>query len=148
MTDDSAGFKGLKGLKVLVIDDSKTIRRTAETLLGKEGCEVFTAIDGFDALSKLAEHQPDIVFVDVEMPRTDGYELAAQVRSDPRTRDVPIVMITSRTGEKHRTRALELGVDEYLDKPYQESQLLDAVARLIARRFAQLGLPAPRYSAG
>ncbi|HEY5019373.1 MAG TPA: response regulator, partial [Steroidobacteraceae bacterium] len=74
------GSSNLKGLKVLVIDDSKTIRRTAETLLAKEGCEVFTAVDGFDALAKIADHQPDIVFVDIMMPRLDGYQTCALIK--------------------------------------------------------------------
>jgi chemosensory pili system protein ChpA (sensor histidine kinase/response regulator) len=97
-----------------------------------------TARDGMDAVALLAENVPDIILLDIEMPRMDGYEVAAQVRSDPRLRDVPIIMITSRVGEKHRARAIELGVDDYLGKPYQESQLIDAIAPLVARRRASV----------
>ena len=95
---------------------------------------VLTARDGMDAVAMLAEHIPDIILLDIEMPRMDGYEVAAHVRSDPRLADIPIIMITSRVGEKHRARAIELGVDDYLGKPYQESQLIDAIAPLVARR--------------
>jgi chemosensory pili system protein ChpA (sensor histidine kinase/response regulator) len=82
----------------------------------------------------MQEHVPDVILLDIEMPRMDGYEVAAQVRSDPRLKDVPIVMITSRVGEKHRARAIELGVNDYLGKPYQENQLLDAIEPLVNRR--------------
>ena len=87
-----------------------------------------------DAVALLAEHVPDVILLDIEMPRMDGYEVAAHVRDDPRLRDVPIIMITSRVGEKHRARAIELGVDDYLGKPYQESQLIDAITPLVALR--------------
>jgi chemosensory pili system protein ChpA (sensor histidine kinase/response regulator) len=87
-----------------------------------------------DAIAVLQESVPDIILLDIEMPRMDGYEVAAQVRGNPRTAHVPIIMITSRAGEKHRARAIELGVDDYLGKPYQESQLLDAIAPLVAMR--------------
>jgi chemosensory pili system protein ChpA (sensor histidine kinase/response regulator) len=89
-----------------------------------------------DAVALLAEHLPDIILLDIEMPRMDGYEVAAHVRADARLRDIPIIMITSRVGEKHRARAIELGVDDYLGKPYQESQLIDAIAPLVAQRRA------------
>jgi chemosensory pili system protein ChpA (sensor histidine kinase/response regulator) len=85
----------------------------------------------------LAEHLPDIILLDIEMPRMDGYEVAAQVRNDPRTKDIPIIMITSRVGEKHRARAIELGVSDYLGKPYQEAQLLEAIEPLIEQRRRQ-----------
>jgi chemosensory pili system protein ChpA (sensor histidine kinase/response regulator) len=87
----------------------------------------------------LAEHLPDVILLDIEMPRMDGYEVAAQVRNDPRTTSIPIIMITSRVGDKHRARAIELGVDDYLGKPYQEAQLLEAIEPLVARRRAQAG---------
>jgi chemosensory pili system protein ChpA (sensor histidine kinase/response regulator) len=89
-----------------------------------------------DAIALLSEQVPDIILLDIEMPRMDGYEVAALVRADPRLRDVPIIMITSRVGEKHRARAIELGVNDYLGKPYQESQLLDAITPLVAQRRA------------
>ncbi len=118
----------------LVVDDSITVRRVTQRLLERNGMRVMTARDGMDAVSLLAEHVPDIILLDIEMPRMDGYEVAAHVRSDPRLREVPIIMITSRVGEKHRARAIELGVDDYLGKPYQESQLLDAITPLVALR--------------
>jgi len=117
---------------VLVVDDSITVRRVTQRLLERNGMRVMTAKDGVDALSILQEQVPDIILLDIEMPRMDGYELAAQVRSDERLASIPIVMITSRVGEKHRARAIELGVNDYLGKPYQESQLLDAIDPLVA----------------
>jgi chemosensory pili system protein ChpA (sensor histidine kinase/response regulator) len=119
---------------VLVVDDSITVRRVTQRLLERNGMRVLTARDGMDAVALLAEHVPDIILLDIEMPRMDGYEVAAHVRGDARLRDVPIIMITSRVGEKHRARAIELGVDDYLGKPYQESQLLDAITPLVALR--------------
>ena len=92
----------LAGLKVLVIDDSKTIRRTAETLLSKEGCEVYTAVDGFDALSKIADHQPDIVFVDIMMPRLDGYQTCSLIKHNKVFRSIPVIMVTSKDQETDR----------------------------------------------
>jgi chemosensory pili system protein ChpA (sensor histidine kinase/response regulator) len=101
---------------------------------------VLTARDGMDAVSMLQDIVPDIILLDIEMPRMDGYEVAAQVRNDPRLANVPIIMITSRVGEKHRARAIELGVNDYLGKPYQEAQLLDAIAPLVERhRMTQTG---------
>jgi chemosensory pili system protein ChpA (sensor histidine kinase/response regulator) len=117
----------------LVVDDSITVRRVTQRLLERNGMRVVTARDGVDALALLQDHLPDIILLDIEMPRMDGYEVAARVRSDPRLQNVPIVMITSRVGEKHRARAIELGVDDYLGKPYQESQLLDAIEPLVTR---------------
>ncbi|MFO1376484.1 MAG: Hpt domain-containing protein [Steroidobacteraceae bacterium] len=118
----------------LVVDDSITVRRVTQRLLERNGMRVMTARDGLDAVALLQEHVPDIILLDIEMPRMDGYEVASHVRNDPRLHDVPIVMITSRVGEKHRARAIELGVDDYLGKPYQESQLLEAMQPLIRRR--------------
>jgi chemosensory pili system protein ChpA (sensor histidine kinase/response regulator) len=120
----------------LVVDDSITVRRVTQRLLERNGMRVLTAKDGVDAVSLLQEHQPDIILLDIEMPRMDGYEVAAHVRNDPRLKHIPIVMITSRVSEKHRARAIELGVDDYLGKPYQESQLLDAIEPLVNRRSA------------
>ena len=118
----------------LVVDDSITVRRVTQRLLERNGMRVLTARDGMDAVSLLQENVPDIILLDIEMPRMDGYEVAAHVRNDPRLKDVPIIMITSRVGEKHRARAIELGVDDYLGKPYQEAQLLEAIAPLVERR--------------
>jgi chemosensory pili system protein ChpA (sensor histidine kinase/response regulator) len=120
----------------LVVDDSITVRRVTQRLLERNGMRVLTAKDGVDAVSMLQENLPDIILLDIEMPRMDGYEVAAHVRGDPRLKNIPIVMITSRVSEKHRARAIELGVDDYLGKPYQESQLLDAIEPLVNRRRA------------
>jgi chemosensory pili system protein ChpA (sensor histidine kinase/response regulator) len=121
----------------LVVDDSITVRRVTQRLLERNGMRVVTARDGMDAVAVLAENVPDVILLDIEMPRMDGYEVAAHVRNDARLRDIPIIMITSRVGEKHRARAIELGVDDYLGKPYQESQLIDAIAPLVERRRAR-----------
>lgn len=125
-----------KRIFAMVVDDSITVRRVTQRLLERNGMRVLTARDGMDAVTLLQEHVPDIILLDIEMPRMDGYEVAAQVRSDARLKDVPIIMITSRVGEKHRARAIELGVDDYLGKPYQEAQLLDAIAPLVERHRA------------
>jgi len=118
----------------LVVDDSITVRRVTQRLLERNGMRVLTARDGVDAMEMLQEHTPDIILLDIEMPRMDGYEVATQVRADARLSGIPIIMITSRVGEKHRARAIEIGVDDYLGKPYQEAQLLEAIEPLIARR--------------
>ena len=131
MTDETAN---LKGLKVLVIDDSKTIRRTAETLLAKEGCEVFTAIDGFDALAKIADHQPDIVFVDIMMPRLDGYQTCALIKKSTKHRETPVIMLSSKDSLFDRARGRMVGSDEYLTKPFTKESLLRAVESHLAQR--------------
>jgi chemosensory pili system protein ChpA (sensor histidine kinase/response regulator) len=117
----------------LVVDDSITVRRVTQRLLERNGMRVLTAKDGLDAISVLQDHLPDVILLDIEMPRMDGYEVASYVRNDPRLKDVPIVMITSRVGEKHRARAIELGVNDYLGKPYQEAQLMQALEPLLQR---------------
>ena len=127
----------------MVVDDSITVRRVTQRLLERNGMRVLTARDGMDAVALLQDNIPDVILLDIEMPRMDGYEVAAHVRNDPRLKDVPIIMVTSRVGEKHRARAIELGVDDYLGKPYQEAQLLDAIAPLVERRRA-----ATRYASG
>ncbi len=118
----------------LVVDDSITVRRVTQRLLERNGMRVLTARDGVDAIEVLQENLPDIILLDIEMPRMDGYEVAAHVRADERLKDIPIIMITSRVGEKHRARAIEIGVDDYLGKPYQEAQLLEAIEPLVSRR--------------
>ncbi|MGH8495715.1 MAG: Hpt domain-containing protein [Gammaproteobacteria bacterium] len=115
----------------LVVDDSITVRRVTQRLLERNGMRVITAKDGIDAVSIMQDHKPDVILLDIEMPRMDGYELASHVRNDERLKDVPIIMITSRVSDKHRARAIELGVNDYLGKPYQESQLLDAIEPLV-----------------
>jgi len=128
--------RGDRRVFAMVVDDSITVRRVTQRLLERNGMRVLTARDGMDAVTLLQDHVPDIILLDIEMPRMDGYEVAAHVRNDPRLRDVPIIMITSRSGEKHRARAIEIGVDDYLGKPYQEAQLLDAIAPLVERHRA------------
>ncbi len=115
-------------LLVLVVDDSVTVRKVTSRLLERNGMNVLTAKDGIDAIAVLEEHTPDLMLLDIEMPRMDGFEVATQVRNDPRLMRLPIIMITSRTGQKHRDRAMAIGVNEYLGKPYQESVLLDSIA--------------------
>ncbi|MGY2178696.1 Hpt domain-containing protein [Pseudomonas azotoformans] len=115
-------------LLVLVVDDSVTVRKVTSRLLERNGMNVLTAKDGIDALAVLEEHSPDLMLLDIEMPRMDGFEVATQVRNDPRLMRLPIIMITSRTGQKHRDRAMAIGVNDYLGKPYQESVLLESIA--------------------
>ncbi|WP_315335309.1 Hpt domain-containing protein [Pseudomonas grimontii] len=115
-------------LLVLVVDDSVTVRKVTSRLLERNGMNVLTAKDGIDALAVLEEHTPDLMLLDIEMPRMDGFEVAIQVRNDPRLMRLPIIMITSRTGQKHRDRAMAIGVNDYLGKPYQESVLLESIA--------------------
>ncbi|MCS6997697.1 MAG: response regulator, partial [Casimicrobiaceae bacterium] len=116
---------------VMVVDDSITMRKVTGRTLERHDYEVVTAKDGLDAVEKLQERVPDVMLLDIEMPRMDGYELATYVRNDPRLRHIPIIMITSRTGEKHRQRAFEIGVNRYLGKPYQEAELLRTVAEML-----------------
>ena len=122
----------------LVVDDSITVRRVTERFLQRHGIRVVTAKDGLDAISVMQDQKPDIILLDIEMPRMDGYEFASHVRNDERVADVPIIMITSRVGDKHRARAIELGVNDYLGKPYQDAQLLDAIRRQFDERGIQL----------
>jgi chemosensory pili system protein ChpA (sensor histidine kinase/response regulator) len=116
---------------VMVVDDSITMRKVTGRVLERNNMEVLTAKDGVDAIEKMAERVPDLMLLDIEMPRMDGYELAQNMKSDPRLKDIPIIMITSRTGEKHRQRAFDLGVDRYLGKPYQEVELMRNVFELL-----------------
>ncbi|MFQ6575379.1 Hpt domain-containing protein [Pseudomonas sp. UM16] len=115
-------------LLVMVVDDSVTVRKVTGRLLERHGMNVLTAKDGVDAMALLQEHRPDVLLLDIEMPRMDGFEVATQIRHDPVLKDLPIIMITSRTGQKHRDRAMSIGVNDYLGKPYQESVLLQSIA--------------------
>jgi len=124
----TSASRSLNGLKILVIDDSKTIRRTAETLLTKEGCQVFTAIDGFDALSKIADHQPDLIFVDIMMPRLDGYETCSLIKHNKMFKDTPVIMLSSKDGLFDRARGRIVGSEQYLTKPFTKDELLGAVS--------------------
>ncbi len=121
--------ESLKGAKVMVIDDSNTIRRSAEIFLVQAGCEVILAEDGFDALAKIADHHPEVVFVDIMMPRLDGYQTCALIKKNPRFRDTPVVMLSSKDGLFDRARGRLVGSDEYLTKPFSKDGLLDAVRR-------------------
>ncbi len=125
---------------VMVVDDSMTVRKISSRMLEREGYRVVTAKDGVDALEKLLEVVPDVMLVDIEMPRMDGFDLTRNVRADAKLKEVPIIMITSRTADKHRNYAREIGVDHYLGKPYNEEELLDLVARY-ARPHAARGNP-------
>jgi len=115
----------------MVVDDSLTVRRVTQRLLERNGYRTILAKDGVDAMRELEQHIPDIMLVDIEMPRMDGYDLTRNVRSNNATRQIPIIMITSRTAEKHRRVAIELGVNEYLGKPYREDELLDLIHRYV-----------------
>jgi twitching motility two-component system response regulator PilG len=122
----------LRGLKILVIDDSKTIRRTAETLLSKEGCTVYTAIDGFDALSKIADHHPDVIFVDIMMPRLDGYQTCSLIKHNKTFKDIPVIMLSSKDGLFDRARGRIVGSEHYLTKPFTKDELLGAITSQVS----------------
>ena len=128
----SNASRSLSGLKILVVDDSKTIRRTAETLLTKEGCQVFTAIDGFDALSKIADHQPDLIFVDIMMPRLDGYETCSLIKHNKIFKETPVIMLSSKDGLFDRARGRIVGSEQYLTKPFTKDELLGAISNQIS----------------
>ena len=123
----SGDAPGLSGLKVLVIDDSKTIRRTAETLLTKEGCDVYTAVDGFDALAKISDHHPDVIFVDIMMPRLDGYQTCSLIKHNKVFKDTPVIMLSSKDGLFDRARGRLVGSEQYLTKPFTKDELLGAI---------------------
>jgi len=125
-SDDAMEFGGLK---VMVIDDSKTIRRTAETLLKKAGCEVLTAVDGFEALSIIADNNPDLIFVDIMMPRLDGYQTCALIKHNEMYREIPVIMLSSKDGLFDRARGRIVGSEQYLTKPFTKDELLDAIRR-------------------
>jgi chemosensory pili system protein ChpA (sensor histidine kinase/response regulator) len=116
---------------VMVVDDSLTVRKVTARLLEREGYQVLTAKDGLDALAQMADTLPAVMLLDIEMPRMDGFDLARNLRGDPRTKGVPIIMISSRTAEKHRSQAAELGVNVFLGKPYPESELLQHIASYV-----------------
>jgi len=129
-TEDSEVTSGdidFSALKVMVIDDSKTIRRTAETLLKKEGCEVVTATDGFEALAKIADEKPNIIFVDIMMPRLDGYQTCALIKNNQVFKNTPVVMLSSKDGLFDRARGRIVGSDQYLTKPFTKDELLGAI---------------------
>lgn len=118
----------LSGLKVMVIDDSKTIRRTAESLLQKAGCEVVTAVDGFEALAKITETHPNIIFVDIMMPRLDGYQTCALIKNNDEFKETPVIMLSSKDSIFDRARGRIVGSEQYLTKPFTKEDLLSAIA--------------------
>jgi chemosensory pili system protein ChpA (sensor histidine kinase/response regulator) len=117
---------------VMVVDDSITVRKVTQRLLNRYDYDVITAKDGVDALTVLADNNPDVMLLDIEMPRMDGFELATILKHDEKTKDLPIIMITSRTGEKHRERAESIGVNRYMGKPYNEVDLLATIESLLS----------------
>ncbi len=123
----------LAGVKVMVVDDSSTIRRTTELLLSKAGCEVITAADGFEALAMVVDHQPDIVFCDIVMPRLDGYQTCALIKGNEDFKSTPVVLLSSKDGLFDRARGQSEGADEYLTKPFTREELLGAIARNVQR---------------
>jgi len=127
---DGSGVS-LKGLRVMVIDDSKTIRRTAETLLVREGCEVVTATDGFEALSKIADQNPQIIFVDIMMPRLDGYQTCALIKNNQTFKTVPVIMLSSKDGLFDKARGRIVGSEQYLTKPFTREELLGAIRNYV-----------------
>lgn len=124
---------GIAGLKVMVIDDSKTIRRTAESLLKKVGCEVITATDGFEALAKISEYKPDIIFVDIMMPRLDGYQTCALIKSNSVFKSTPVIMLSSKDSIFDRARGRIVGSEQYLTKPFTKEDLLSAIKQHVSK---------------
>ncbi|QCO68304.1 MULTISPECIES: twitching motility response regulator PilG [Luteimonas] len=129
MTQDEKRAGSLDGLRVMVIDDSKTIRRTAETLLKREGAEVVTAVDGFEALAKIADHKPQIIFVDIMMPRLDGYQTCALIKNNQVFRQTPVIMLSSKDGLFDKARGRIVGSEQYVTKPFTREELLDAIRK-------------------
>ena len=123
----------VSGIKVMVIDDSKTIRRTAESLLKKAGCDVITATDGFEALAMIADTRPDVIFVDIMMPRLDGYQTCALIKNNDEFKDTPVIMLSSKDGLFDRARGRIVGSEQYLTKPFTRDELLSAIKRHVAR---------------
>ena len=122
-------MSSIAGVKVMVIDDSNTIRRSAEIFLGQAGCEVILAEDGFDALAKIADHHPDIIFVDVMMPRLDGYQTCSLIKNNADFAAKPVIMLSSKDGLFDKARGRIVGSDEYLTKPFSKEELFDAIER-------------------
>ena len=122
----------LQNLKVMIIDDSKTIRRTAETLLQREGCQVVSAVDGFDALSKIVDSNPDIIFVDIMMPRLDGYQTCALIKNNPNYQNVPVIMLSSKDGLFDQAKGKIVGSEQYLTKPFSKEELFEAINNHVA----------------
>jgi twitching motility two-component system response regulator PilG len=122
-------YLDVSGLKIMVIDDSKTIRRTAEILLKKAGCDVLTATDGFEALAIIADNQPDVIFVDIMMPRLDGYQTCALIKNNQEFKRTPVIMLSSKDGLFDRAKGRIVGSEQYLTKPFTKDELLGAIRR-------------------
>jgi twitching motility two-component system response regulator PilG len=127
MVHGENGPGGLEGLRVMVIDDSKTIRRTAETLLRREGADVITATDGFEALAKIADQRPQIIFADIMMPRLDGYQTCALIKNNQLFKNTPVIMLSSKDGLFDKARGRIVGSEQYVTKPFTREELLDAI---------------------
>ena len=123
-----------EGIKIMVIDDSNTIRRTAETLLSKAGCDVITAVDGFDSLAKIADSLPDVIFVDIMMPRLDGYQTCALIKNNEQFKQTPVVMLSSKDGLFDKAKGRIVGADEYLTKPFSKTELFAVLDDVLARK--------------
>ena len=121
----------LRDVKVMVIDDSNTIRRSAEIFLVQAGCQVVLAEDGFDALAKIADHQPKVIFSDIMMPRLDGYQTCSLIKKNPRFKATPVIMLSSKDGLFDRARGRMVGSDQYLTKPFTKDSLLQTVAMFV-----------------
>lgn len=132
MSDQGANAD-IAGVKVMVVDDSKTIRRTAESLLKKAGCNVVTAVDGFEALALIADTQPDVIFVDIMMPRLDGYQTCALIKHNEIFQHTPVIMLSSKDGLFDRARGRIVGSEQYLTKPFTKDELLGAIRRYAAK---------------
>lgn len=124
------------GVKIMVIDDSKTIRRTAETLLKKTGCEVITAEDGFEALAKIIEQKPNLIFVDIMMPRLDGYQTCSLIKNNPMFKATPVIMLSSKDGLFDRAKGRIVGSEQYLTKPFTKEELLVTVRQFVGKQKA------------
>lgn len=127
MTQNNSGGSDLAGLRVMVVDDSKTIRRTAETILKREGCEVVTATDGFEALAKIADLRPQIIFIDIMMPRLDGYQACALIKRNQLFKSTPVIMLSSKDGLFDKARGRIVGSEQYLTKPFTREELLSTI---------------------
>jgi twitching motility two-component system response regulator PilG len=123
----------LKGLRVMVIDDSNTIRRTAETLLAKAGCDVITATDGFDSLAKIADKSPEVIFVDIMMPRLDGYQTCALIKNNSQYKHTPVIMLSSKDGLFDKAKGRIVGADDYLTKPFSKAELFEVLEKFSSR---------------
>ena len=126
-----------EALKVMVVDDSNTIRRTAETILSKAGCDVVTAVDGFDSLAKIVDVVPDVIFVDIMMPRLDGYQTCALIKNNNEFKQTPVIMLSSKDGLFDKAKGRIVGADEYLTKPFSKNELFEVLERIVATKVTE-----------